>query len=703
MRERQTIVCKFIKSSINKIFKGSYSSNPKKLPREYRERNYETPANLRPPNQDNEQSEIPETMAVSQQQNSLTWQPGYQLNNGDYTIERELGRGGFGITYLAQDRSGDRVVLKTLINQQEVQNREAWAEFWENLSNEAVQLAQCGGRNPYIVKLHRIMRERQLPCIVMEYIDGDTLSSLVKTRTLSEEEALLYIKQIGCALMEIHEQGLLHRDVKPHNIMIRRDGQGAVLIDFGIARKFVSGVTQTFLPAVTPGYAPIEQYEWRSRQDTYTDVYALAASLYYALTGENPITADRRADGTTLIPPKALNPNISDRVNQAIIHGMNLEGRDRPRSIQLFLKELLSDSEELKTLTSATGRSRRALNLELEYPKGPVEVDSPLYIKRTTVDDRCEEMILQSGALIRIKAPRLMGKTSLINRMLDMAAVDLHARTVQLNFLETNEDVLASLNRFLQWFCARTARELKLPHQLSERWDDFLPPTSNCTSYFEEYLLPSIHAPLVLSLDEVDRIFPYEKIAADFFALLRLWHEKGRNNATWKQLRLIVAHSAEVYIKLKTTQSPFNVGFLVELPEFTAEQVRELASRHQLDWDNNQVEKLMGLVGGHPYLVRGALYEIARQKLSLEDFLSQAGSPEGIYKDHLLRFDWDLQQEPELAKAFGKVLSNKLGIALENSYKQRLFRLGLIKFQGDKFQGDRAFPRCNLYRQYFNR
>ena len=696
MRERQTSVCWFIKSSINKVFRKFSSSNPPKSPRKYRERIYGAPAELRPPNQDEDRSDIPETSAVSQQNNTLTWQPGYQLKNGDYTIERELGRGGFGITYLAQDRRGDRVVLKTLINQQEFQAIEAWAEVWENMSTEALQLAQCGGRNPYIVKLHKIMRERQLPCIVMEYIEGETLSSLIQKRTLPEEEALLYIKQIGSALIEIHEQGLLHRDVKPRNIMIRRDGQGAVLIDFGIARKFVSGVTQTFLPAVTPGYAPIEQYEWRSRQDTYTDVYALAATLYFALTGEKPINADRRVEGTTLIPPKALNPNVSDRVNQAIIHGMNLAGRDRPRRIQLFLKELLGDSEEIETLNLRPG-TRRALPEELEYPEGPVGVDSPFYIKRPTVDSRCDEMILQSGALIRIKAPRLMGKTSLINRISNVAAVDLHAQTVQLNFVETNEEVLTNLNRFLQWFCARTARELKLPHQLNERWDEFLSSTSNCTSYFEEYILPSINAPLILSLDEVDRIFPYEKIAPDFFALLRLWHEKGKNNPVWKQLRLIVAHSIEVYLKLKMTQSPFNVGILVELPEFTAEQVQEIANRHQLNWDDTQVRKLRGLVGGHPYLVRRGIYEIARQKVSLEEFLSKAPSPEGIYKDHLCRFAWNLQQEPELAEAWGKVVSTDVGLALENSYKQRLFRMGLIKLQGDL-----AFPRCNLYRQYFS-
>ena len=195
----------------------------------------------------------------------------------------------------------------------------------------------------------------------------------------------------------------------------------------------------------------------------------------------------------------------------------------------------------------------------------------------------------------------------------------------------------------------------------------------------------------------MDRIFPYEKIAPDFFALLRFWHEKGKNNSVWKQLRLVVAHSTEVYVKLKTTQSPFNVGRLVELPEFSWEEVQQLVSRHQLNWDDTQVEKLMDLVGGHPYLVRRAIYYIAREKITLSELLLTSSSSKGIYKDHLRRFSWSLQQEPELAEAFGEVLKTAVGVELEHSYKQRLFRMGLIKFKENL-----AVPRCKLYAQFFS-
>ena len=685
MKQRNRSVCSLIKRSIKRIskgriFKGFPPGNEQKI-REW---------------------EIP-TVQVNPGHNTLTWQPGYRLESGEFTIERELGCGGFGITYLAQDRTGSRFVIKTIINQVQSQSREQWAEFWENLANEAVKLAQCGGRNPHIVKLYKVIRERELPCIIMEYIEGETLSSIVERGVLDEQQALEYIAQIGTALTEIHRQGLLHRDVKPKNIMVRQDGSGAVLIDFGIARKFVSGVTQTYLPAVTPGFAPIEQYQWRSIQDTYTDVYALAATLYFALTGQRPVTADQRLNGIPLTPANQINSNISEGVNLAIIQGMNLKGRERPRSIQLFLEELIAKPGEIATVV-LENRPLSNNSPDAEYPEGPLAIDSPYYIERPEVDRLFYQEILKPGAVIRIKAARLMGKTSLINRILDVSTKRLQSRTVQLNLLEANEEILSSPNRFLQWICARVARELKLAHQLNERWDDDIySPTSNCTYYFEEYLLPQINSPLVLSLDDVERIFPYQKIAPDFFGMLRVWHDKASINQTWKQLRLVIAHSTEVYVKLKLTQSPFNVGIGKELPDFTTAQVMDLASRYQLNWDESKVETLMKEVGGHPHLVRLAIYNIARGEITmktlLSKLLSKSISDEGIYSDHLRRFLWSLQQDSKLIDAYRQVVTAASGVQLNPSEKLWLSRMGLIRVN----PAGLALPRCNLYRQYFSK
>ena len=682
MKQRDRSICKHIKSVFKKVFsaRSTVSSQSTNIVRPY-----QSLAKTR---------QIQEDIAPPTHTNILTWHSGYRLENGEFTIERELGRGGFGVTYLAKDDQGDRFVIKTIVNDLG-QSREQWAEFWENFANEAVKLAICGGRNPHIVKLHKVISERELPCIVMEYIEGKTLAEIVNQEGLNETQALKYITQIGTALTEIHRQGLLHRDVKPLNIMVRNDGSGAVLIDFGIARKFASGVAQTYLPAVTPGYAPIEQYEWRSIQDTYTDVYALAATLYFALTGKTPVTADMRLNGIPLTPPSQINPQISQRVERAIIHGLSLKGKQRPNSIQLLLEELLDESEEIETVIF-----NERLASSDEYPEGSLAINSPYYIKRPEVDRVFAREIVKPGTVVRIKAARLMGKTSLINRLLVLSSQQLQGRTVQLNLLEADQKLLFNPNWFLRWMCARIAKELKLPHQLKERWDDELySPTSNCTYYFEEYLLPQINCPLVLSLDEVDRIFPYPQLAPDFFGMLRVWHDKASNNETWRQLRLIIAHSTEVYVKLKLVQSPFNVGVGKELRDFNLAQTIDLASRYRLHWNESQAAKLMQSIGGHPHLLRLAIYHIARGEMTVDTLLSQSLRNESIYGNHLRRFLWSLQQDDKLIDAYRQVVNIDSGVQLNYQEQLWLSRMGLIRIN----PAGLALPRCQLYRQYFSR
>jgi serine/threonine protein kinase len=158
---------------------------------------------------------------------------------------------------------------------------------------------------------------------------------------LSETEALRYIDQIGQALECVHERKLLHRDVKPNNILLRRKTKEAVLIDFGLAREFQPGKIRSMTATKTEGYAPIEQYERRGDFGYYTDVYALAATLYSLLTNRVPIPANYRAEeDVKLSPPQKYNQNISDKVNAAILKGMELEPVNRPQTVREF-RELL--------------------------------------------------------------------------------------------------------------------------------------------------------------------------------------------------------------------------------------------------------------------------------------------------------------------------------------------------------------------------
>ena len=332
---------------------------------------------------------------------------------------------------------------------------------------------------------------------------------------------------------------------------------------------------------------------------------------------------------------------------------------------------------------------------EPELPEGQVELASAFYVQRPPIETRACEEIRKPGALIRIKAPRQMGKTSLMARILQQAAQQGY-RTVPLSFQLADGKVLTDLGQFLRWFCASVGRRLRLHNQVAERWEGTYGDKDNCTAYFEDYLLPAADTPLALGLDEVDRVFEHREIAEDFFGLLRAWHEEGKNRQVWKQFRLVVVHSTEVYVPMNVNQSPFNVGLPVELPEFNRQQVLELARLHRLDWGAGDVEPLMAMVGGHPYLVRLALYHIARGDMTLLELLRQAPTEAGLYRDHLRRFLWLIQQNPELVEAFKQVAGAAGSLPLEPVTAFRLHSIGLVNLQGNE-----AILRCDLYRQYF--
>src|SRR4028119_568233 len=156
----------------------------------------------------------------------MAWAGGQRLQGSKYTIEQELGEGGFGITYRARDHQGRIVVIKTLNDT--VQRRPDFAKFQQDFLNEALRLAKCS--HPHIVQVDEVIQEGQLWCIVMEYIDGENLGTRIENQgALSEAEALRYIHQIGEALTVVHNNGLLHRDVKPQNIMLRAKSEGGLL------------------------------------------------------------------------------------------------------------------------------------------------------------------------------------------------------------------------------------------------------------------------------------------------------------------------------------------------------------------------------------------------------------------------------------------------------------------------------------------
>ena len=235
------------------------------------------------------------------------------------------------------------------------------------------------------------------------------------------------------------------------------------------------------------------------------------------------------------------------------------------RSVEQLKKNSPLEPSRAKPVNLNSGPNLPIQSLELEYPEGQVPLDSLFYVERTPIESHCYQVVLKPGSLLRIKAPKLMGKTSLMTRTLHHVANQGYA-TVHLNLGEVELAVLADMDKFLRWFCLRVGKQLSLENRFDDYWDaDLMSSTSNCTDYFEGYLLSELDRPLVLGLDEVDQIFPYNNTAADFFRMLRNWHEKGKNQEIWRQLRLVISHSTEAYIRLHTNSSPFNVGVPVQL------------------------------------------------------------------------------------------------------------------------------------------
>jgi eukaryotic-like serine/threonine-protein kinase len=274
----------------------------------------------------------------------MTWASGQKLHRNRYEIKQQLGQGNFAITYLAEDRDGKNVLIKTLdsnlLNQLGNEDRD---RLKSGFADESRKLAIC--KHPNIVQVIDTFEEGDLKCMVMEHIQGDNLAKIVQPRVfLPEKEALDYIQQIGKALIVVHEQGFLHRDVKPENIILRAGTHQVVLINFDLARRFVDNPVSSRGNLVDK-FTPIELYSNSPRQQArrkpWTDIYSLAATLYFLLTGKLPESAIERQDNNKrLIPPKELNDQISDRINDAIIHAMELQPDKRPETVEDWLKEL---------------------------------------------------------------------------------------------------------------------------------------------------------------------------------------------------------------------------------------------------------------------------------------------------------------------------------------------------------------------------
>jgi hypothetical protein len=233
------------------------------------------------------------------------------------------------------------------------------------------------------------------------------------------------------------------------------------------------------------------------------------------------------------------------------------------KNFQALLEQHFVNQNNPQPTETTTAMPTAGLTKEhyvLESPEGQVPVASGLYIERSTIEQTCYQEILQPRAFIRIKAPRKMGKTSLIARILDYGRSQNY-HTVRLSLHCAGTQVFASSDRFLRWFCTNVTKQLGLESRLNDYWDEDMGALINSTIYFQGYILKEIFNPIVLALDGIDQLFQYPELAGDFFVLLRSWYEETKDTSVWQKLRVVMAHSVEVYIPLPTNRSPFNVDW----------------------------------------------------------------------------------------------------------------------------------------------
>lgn len=250
-----------------------------------------------------------------------------------------------------------------------------------------------------------------------------------------------------------------------------------------------------------------------------------------------------------------------------------------------------------------------------DIPGGPVPLNSPFYIERVAIEQEAFAQLEQPGGLLRLKAPQKMGKSTLMVRLI-ARSLQLDYRPLYLDLQLADRAVLADADRFMRWFCAAASRELGLPSQVEAYWSQGLNSKMSCLLYWQHYLLPQIDRPVVLLLNEVNRLFDYPVLAQEFLPFIRSLYEAARYTPILQKLRLVLAYSTEIYVPLQLHQSPFNVGLAIELPELTLQEIHTLVDRYQLPWQTSarmqRVIRIYELVGGHPYLVQLTLHHLAQ-------------------------------------------------------------------------------------------
>jgi len=331
----------------------------------------------------------------------------------------------------------------------------------------------------------------------------------------------------------------------------------------------------------------------------------------------------------------------------------------------------------------------------LEAPAGAVRPDSPFYIERLA-DEQLVRQVLGHGTTTTIQAGRQTGKTSLLMQGLHRVRQQ-GTPCVYLDFQVIEAEDRQDLDCLLRYIASAIAEQLDFdPEVVAQLWGSSGGPVRIFNRYLQREVLPQVEGSLLLAIDEADQLLgaTYKQ---NFFALLRAWDSRRAYDEIWRKLNLVLVISTHPYLLIDDVNlSPFNVGLTIALHDFTTEQVADLNRRHNAPLQESDLPVLLELVGGHPYLVRQALYTLACEDCSLAELQNRATENEGPFGKHLRFYRHSLEQSPELQRALTQIVREQDSQGIEEILLDRLAAVGLVRKTPQGW-----VPRCGLYQRYF--
>jgi hypothetical protein len=349
------------------------------------------------------------------------------------------------------------------------------------------------------------------------------------------------------------------------------------------------------------------------------------------------------------------------------------------------------------TLLEATENAGIPLpRAEIPLETGAVQLNSRFYVTRKEDADVLDVARLGRDTIV-VKGPRQAGKSSLLARVL-AAGQREKVRVSYFDFQAFDAASFKDLGTLLRTMARQLQREFRIIVKPQDVWSPEDGEKLSFSRYLEQAILPPPEPRVMFLLDEVDRVFDHESIRSDFFSMVRYWHgQRAMRPDPWDRLTLVIAHSTEPALWIGEHESPFNVGHRATLPDFEAREIADLNVRYGRPLRAEEIPSLTTLVGGHPFLVRQALFCLVRNAWSLEDLRACAAQSEGPFGDHLKRYVWRLNRDEGLKASLQSILER--GHCEEESHFQRLSAAGLVC--GSDRKAARA--RCQLYADYFRK